>query len=116
LRIRLRILLPVALLFLAACSSGGPAGGEAEVISREVFIQAYVELRVAALKSEDEELSLDDRDRVLGDLGLQEEDLLRFVEVRGRDVQYMRRVWEEVDSIMTERRGIPREPGERGTL
>jgi len=115
LRIRLSSLLPFAFLSFAACSSGGPAGGDTEVISRETFIQAYVELRVAALKSQDEELSLDDRDRILTDLGLEEEDLLHFVEARGRDVQFMRRVWEEVDSIMTERRGIPREPGGRGT-
>lgn len=62
-----------------------------------------------------EELPVERRDEILGNLGLEEEDLLNFVEGRGRDIQFMRRVWEEVDSIMTERRGIPEAPGSRGS-
>jgi len=51
------------------------------------------------------------RDQVLYGLELEENDILKFVEVYGEDVQFMRRVWEEVDSIMTARR-TPEEPGE----
>lgn len=109
------ILLAVALLFGPSCTSRGSEGGQGAIISREAFIQAYVELRVEALGSPGEELPLERRDQILGNLGLDEEDLLDFVEARGRDIQFMRRVWEEVDSIMTERRGIPEAPGSKGT-
>ena len=85
------------------------------MISREAFIQAYVELRVGALRSPGQEMPLEERDRILANLGLADQDLLDFVEVRGRDVQFMRRVWEEVDSIITERREITKPPTPRGT-
>jgi hypothetical protein len=115
LRFLFLILLSGVLLTDSSCSSGDPETGPGALISRDSFIQAYVELRVAALGSPEEKLPLERRDRILGELGLAEEDLLHFVEVRGRDVQFMRRVWEEVDSIMTERRGIPVPPGLRGS-
>jgi len=105
----------LALLVSFACSSEGPEVEAPGVLSREEFVRAYVELRVAALESPGEELSLETRDRVLQELGLTEEDLLSFVEANGRDVQFMRRVWEEVDSIMTEKRGLPEPPSQRGT-
>jgi len=115
LRIRHLILLAVALLSGASCTSGDSGRGQGAIISREAFIQAYVELRVEALGTPGEEVPLERRDQILENLGLDEEDLLNFVEKRGRDIQFMRRVWEEVDSIMTERRGIPDAPGSRGT-
>ena len=115
LRFRYLILLAVALLPGASCTTDDSAGGRGPIISREAFIQAYVELRVEALGTPGEELPLERRDQILENLGLDEEDLLNFVEARGRDIQFMRRVWEEVDSIMTERRGIPEAPGSRGT-
>lgn len=115
LRFRYLILLAAALLFGASCTSGDSGREQGTIISREAFIQAYVELRVEALGTPGEEVPLERRDQILENLGLDEEDLLNFVEKRGRDIQFMRRVWEEVDSIMTERRGIPDAPGSRGT-
>ena len=85
------------------------------MISREAFIEAYVDLRVGALRSPGEEMPLEERDRILADHGLLDQDLLDFVEIRGRDVQFMRRVWEEIDSIITEKREFSRDPGQRGT-
>jgi hypothetical protein len=98
-----------------ACSGGIPEGAPPDLISREVFVDAYVELRLAALGSPGEELALEDRDRILEDRGLREEDLLNFVEFRGRDVQFMRRVWEEVDSVISSKRRPPDPPGQRGS-
>ena len=106
--VAVRYVLPIV-LFAAisgvfACSPDGPGTDSVPTISREAFIEAYVELRVGALRSPREELPVPDRDRILEGLGLDDEDLLHFVEVNGRDVQFMRRVWEEVDSLMTELR------------
>ncbi len=71
-----------------------------EGISREAFISAYVELRVATLRTQEEELPLGERNRILEEHGLAEDDMLSFVEMRGQDVQFMRRLWEEIDSII----------------
>ena len=66
------------------------------VIDRETFISTYVDLRVAALSRADGELRRQDRDRILDEHGVEEEDLVRFVEVRGRDVHFMQELWDEV--------------------
>lgn len=111
-----RILLLSTAPFLGlSCSSDdlGPDGSE--TISREVFIDAYVQLRVEALRAPREELPLEDRDELLASLGLEDDDLLNFIEVRGKEVQFMRRVWEEVDSILQTMREIRRTPDQRGT-
>ncbi len=106
------------LLTPMACSSfaeeeAGEEAGE-ETIPREVFIQAYVELRMASLDAEGPEMNLAMRNQILDRLGTEEEDLLQFVEVHGTDVQFMRRLWEEVDSTMEARRrpeALPDDPG-----
>ena len=85
------------------------------VISRDAFIEAYVALRVGALRIPGEEIRVEARDRILENLGLVDQDLLDFVEVNGRDVQFMRGVWEEVDSIITEARNLPKGPDQRGS-
>jgi len=98
---------------LLACSSADSEEGRKDAISSEAFITAYVELRIAALRAPGQELTLQARDRVLRRLELEEKDLLDFVDAYGKDVQFMRRVWENVDSILEDRRR-PREPGDPG--
>jgi hypothetical protein len=102
--------------FSFACfpPSSGEASGDA--IPLDTFINAYVELRIAALQASDEELTAQARDRILQGLELEENDLLEFVEVHGEDVQFMRRVWEEVDSILGDRRTPPEPRGPGGSL
>jgi len=115
--LRLHHLFAVFAILLSAfgCSRGSSGGAAPATISREAFIGAYVELRVAALQTLGEELTLEDRDRILGEMDLREEHLLDFVEAKGRDVQFMRSVWEEVDSLLTSRRNLPEATGQRGT-
>jgi len=108
------MLLP-AILIASSCSPREPDGEESSVISREAFIQAYVKLREGALKAPGQEMSLEERDRILADLGLVDQDLLDFVEVRGRDIQFMRRVWEEIDSLITVMRENTMMGDRRGT-
>jgi hypothetical protein len=88
----------------ASCGRIGSDAGTSEAISRELFVQTYIELRRTALRSPRARISIGARDRILADLGVTEDDLLEFVDVWGTDTEMMLGVWEEVDSIMTEER------------
>lgn len=110
----LLLLLP-AILISSSCSPREPESEGNSLISREAFIEAYVKLREGALRAPGQEISLQERDRILADLGLVDQDLLDFVEVRGRDIQFMRRVWEEIDSVITVMRENTMPGDRRGT-
>ncbi len=91
-----------AVPLLAGCEDSGE---EIEgVITREQFVQAFFELRVSALLSEDGKIVLEERARILAELGLTPEDLIEFVEAHGRDLPFMQEVWEEVDHNLEARR------------
>jgi hypothetical protein len=100
------LVLMVASLAMSAASCGkvGSDPEISETISRELFIQTYIELRRAAFRSPRARISIEARDRILADFGVTEDDLLEFVDFWGTDTEIMLRVWEEVDSIMTEER------------
>lgn len=93
--------LPI-LMLVVSCTSGGPGGASEDVIARQTFMDVYVQLRIAALKDPTEDLPLEERDRILQEAGVTEDDLIRFIEVRGAEVQFMRQLWEEVDSLIKE--------------
>lgn len=99
-----------ALLVAAGCEeNGGP-----ETISREVFVETYVALRVAELRERrDDGISAEARERVLAEQGVTEEELLTFAEVHGRDVNFMEQVWDEVETRLDEKRNTPGIPGVR---
>lgn len=85
---------------LAGAAGGcGPEAPEG-VIGREVFIQAYVDLRVAALEAEDQQMTEALRAEVLARHGIEAEDLLEFAEVHARELEFMRDVWNEVEVRM----------------
>ncbi len=98
----------------AACSSQTPDPRTERTIPRETFINAYIELRTASLNAPDQGLFLAERERILARLGLGEDDLLTFAEVWGPDIEFMKAVWMEVDSIYRTNRLEPGGPGERG--
>jgi len=84
------------LVGLVACDPGFPSSeGEASV-DRETFIEVYVELRLAALEWETGRIPADDRDRILAEHEVTEDDLREFIEVHGRNVPFMNDVWHEV--------------------
>ena len=90
-----------AMLAAAGCEGEGPA----ETISREVFVETYVALRVAELTERgDGGISAGARERVLAEKGVTEEDLLAFAEVYGPDVTFMERLWEDVERRLEELR------------
>ena len=83
---------------LVSCGGSTP-----ETIPRATFIEAYVALREAALRAPTGELDMPTRDSLLEARELTPDDLLRFVEVHGRDPVFMGRIWEEIDVEMSER-------------
>lgn len=90
-------------LALAACDSGIPGSERERTISRDVFIRAMVELRLAAAESPGDPVTSARRDQLLGELGVTPDQLVRFAEVHGRNVPYMNDVWQEVDQRLQER-------------
>jgi len=70
------------------------------MIDREAFIETYVDLRVAALETETRQLSDEGRAEVLTSSGLTADDLVRFAEAHGRDLDFMRDVWNDVELRM----------------
>ncbi len=101
------ILLLAIFLPPGGCGPAPSAQEEPETISREAFIRTYVALRTAALGSPEGVIRVEDRDRILREMGVREEDLLEFAEVRGEDLAFMAGVWQELDSIMRDLRTDP---------
>ena len=91
-----------AALLVAGCGGDGQAGETGDAIDRAVFIDAYIDLRVAALRTDSLELSDEARAEVLGRHGVSAEDLVNFGEVHGRELEFMRDVWNEVEQRMDE--------------
>ncbi|MFP3948431.1 MAG: hypothetical protein ACLFWG_06855, partial [Longimicrobiales bacterium] len=95
---------PVGLLHLLLPLVVGACGGEAEdaaapepTVSREAFISTYVDLRMAALRRPDTEITRGERERILEEHGVSSGELLRFVEVLSRDdPRAMQEVWAEI--------------------
>ena len=85
-----------AVLACGACQSDG-AAPEEDTISKDAFVQAYVALRTVGLRAPNQLLPDEDRTRILLDEGVTEEELFAFAEIHGRDVVYMRDVWNEIE-------------------
>ena len=104
-----------ALFFsVAGCNSEPENPRAEEAISKELFIEAYVKLRMEGLRSPMMEISLEDRDQVLEEVGVTEEELLTFVEVWGADGEFMVEVWGTIDSLMMDARMDARGGRDRG--
>ncbi len=89
----LRLPVVAALVALVSCEPSAPEG----LIDRETFVDAYVELRVAALDTDSQRVAASDRDAILDRIGITDDDLLRFVEFHGGDLEFMRDVWNDVE-------------------
>ena len=91
--ILLPLLLGASLLAVSGCGDGGRTR-----VSRETFVDVYVELRRAALRSPASVVTPEAKDSVLARHEVTEEDLLEFAEVHGPDVEYMAELWAEVQA------------------
>jgi hypothetical protein len=92
-----------ALLSLTTACGGGQTTPGDEPIDREVFIETYVDLRVAAAQAGDFVVPTEEREEILARHGVTAESLLRFADVHGRDVEFMNEVWAEVERRLAER-------------
>ena len=96
------LLLAMGCLHVAACSPGGTEADAGELMTREAFVEAYFQLRVEALKDPFREISVPARDRILQELGVTQDELLRFAEVRGTNPAYMEQIWDEVEARLVQ--------------
>lgn len=93
------LLLLAGLLVVPGCGEGGAEPRE-EGIDRETFVATYVDLRRAAIRDGPDPITPEARDRVLERHGVSSEELLEFVEIHGRDLEYMEAVWDTVEAIL----------------
>ncbi len=91
--------------FVGAC--GSDSGAPEEVVSREDFVQTYVALRVAELRSRNRVISPEDRERILQEHGVTAEALVHFAENHGGDPTFMQGVWGEIENGLEEERSSP---------
>jgi len=98
---------------LSAC--GGDAAGldEDDVIDREVFIAAYVDLRAAALSTDDGKLTDEARVEVLSRHGASEADVLNFAEYHAQDLPFMRVLWDEIEVLLEAKQPMMDDPEDR---
>ena len=86
-------------LLLSSLACGGsqsnlPAG---DLIEPEDFIATYVDLRAAALITEDGQVTEVGRSEILDHHGISEEDLISFAEAYGEDLTFMQEIWNEIE-------------------
>ena len=96
------LLLPLLAVVGLAAGCGAPE--RPQPIDREVFIDAYVDLRLAALGNEDFEVEPEQRSEILERHGVDQDELLYFADFHGRDVAFMNEIWSEVERRLAERR------------
>lgn len=98
--------IPVLALVLALPACGGAeeeAPASPEIIPRETFVSAYVDLRMAALR-DTAGISTEERESILRGHGITPSDLVRFVDVYGEDPGALQEVWSDVQVRIREAR------------
>ena len=84
------------LLAISSCASD-TAEPPGDVLDRATFVATYVDLRLAAVQSPEFRISAQERADILARHGVRGDDLVRFVEAHGRDLEFMNEVWTEVE-------------------
>ena len=100
-RHRPRLMVFVIALIVCWSCSGNTTDVAEDTDGREVFMGAYVDLRVAALSSGTTVLG-SVRDSILAVYGVTGEELLEFVDTHGEDVEFMRDLWAEIEGRLLE--------------
>ncbi len=92
----------VAITLCSSCSSGATDVPE-DTPGRAEFIGAYIDLRTAAMSAQTTDIGDELRDSILAVYDVTEQDLLDFVDMHGEDVGFMRDLWTEIETLLTER-------------
>ena len=95
---------------LSACRGDAAGLDRDAIIDREVFIAVYVDLRAAALSTDDREITDEARTEVLSRHGVGEADVLDFAEYHAQDLPFMRQVWDEIEVLLEARRPMMEDP------
>lgn len=97
---RLSLAILVALAGSLVCSACGEERAEpqAQGIDRDIFVATYVDLRRTVRENPTKPIAPQERERILREHGVTSEDLLQFVEIHGRDLDYMSAVWDTVEA------------------
>jgi hypothetical protein len=100
------------LLVISACGGDDEVVMVPGVIDRETFISAYVDLRSQTLEGSEISLPVEERDRILATHGIDADDLMGFVDAYGRDLDFIRDVWDDVEQRL-DSLSAPLEPDQR---
>ncbi|NIN70849.1 MAG: hypothetical protein GTO46_02715 [Gemmatimonadetes bacterium] len=102
-----------ALLPLVACGRG--AGDQDVGISRQEYVETYIEILQAAEVAEDSVAATEAARAILARRGLTEDDLLEFGRRHSEDPEYLAELWEEIEERIRdpERPDSAREQGGR---
>ena len=101
--VRYKLALPAIIFFHTACGGNTNPIANPDVIDRDTFITVFVDLRLAAVESEDFVITDSARDQILSSHGIDSESLVLFADVYGSDVEFMRDVWNDVERLFGER-------------
>jgi hypothetical protein len=94
-----RVLVGILSAVLLSCSHGA----DTAVATRDSFIQVMVELRRAANQAAGDTAAFAARrEQILLDAGVTEGQLHAYIEVHGRDVEHMARVWETINTRLSD--------------
>jgi hypothetical protein len=93
-----RTLVAASAVFILLPSAACDAGADGSLLSKADFVDAYVDLRVSALRREDHTLTDSARVAVLARHGVTEDQLLEFASAHGGDLEFMRDLWNEVEA------------------
>ena len=96
-------------ILLSSLACGGSQSNlpEGDLIEPEDFIETYVDLRAAALITEDGQVTEAGRSEVLDRHGISEEDLISFTQAYGEDLMFMQELWNEIELRLENTRSSP---------
>jgi len=102
--------LAIAALILAVPACGDrPRGAGADELARSTFIDTYVDLRVAALRSEEGQITDSARAEILQRHGVTEKDLVDFVTETAENFDFTRDLWNEIELRLDSVPPLPRD-------